>query len=226
MNTKNSTIYTPQAAIFDLDGTILDSMWVWKKIDADFLASFGYPITQDYTDAMKAMTWEDGARYTIDRYHLPKTPEEVFQIWMDMSHDCYRTKVTLKSGAKAYLDELHAQGVPMAIATSMCPMENIELVLSANGIRDYFQNITHSSEVTKNKSHPDIYLLAAERLGVKPQDTAVFEDILPAIQGAKAGGFQTVAIYDDISENDWEQITSIATHAVRSWHELFSEPKQ
>lgn len=220
MNAQNHIPFLPQAAIFDLDGTLLDSMWVWKKVDADFLASFGFPVTPDYTHAIKAMTWEDGARYTIERYHLPKTPQEVIEMWMDMSRNAYRDDVKLKPGAKAYLDFLHQQNIPMVIATSMCPMECIDLVLTSNGVRDYFQNITHSSEVTCNKSQPDIYLLTAERLGVPPENCTVFEDILPAIQGAKAGAFQVVGIYDSTSENDWEQITSTADLAVRSWNDL------
>lgn len=218
-----TTPYLPQAAIFDLDGTLLDSMWVWKQIDADFLASFGHQVTPDYTDAIKAMTWEDGARYTIDRYGLPKTPEQVIDIWLDMARDYYRTEVKLKPGAKAYLDYLHAHQVPMAIATSMCPVENIEIALSANGLTGYFSSITHSSEVTRDKSHPDIYLLAAERLGMDPANCAVFEDILAAVKGAQEGGFQTVAIFDPISENDWARIETTATLAVRSWNDLLNK---
>lgn len=213
-------MFLPKAAIFDLDGTLLDSMWIWKQLDADFLAMHGQKITQDYTDAIKSMTWEEGARYTVERYGLSKTPQEVIQTWFDMSADYYRTKVTMKPHAKEYLAFLHEHGVPMAIATSMEPQHNIDIVLDANDIRKYFSNVTVASEVTRGKGFPDIYLLSASRLGLAPSECAVFEDILAAIRGAGSGGFQTVGIYDDISEGEWPTIQKEATLAVRSWREL------
>ncbi len=213
-------MFLPKAAIFDLDGTLLDSMWVWKKIDAQFLADRGFEVTQDYTDAIKAMGWEEGARYTIDRYGLSETPKQVIDTWFDMSEEYYRFHIPMKAGAKEYLSLLHEKGVPMAVATSMEPQKNIDIVLRANGIADYFQNITMSTEVTRGKGFPDIYLLAASRLGVDPADCAVFEDILAAIRGAGNGGFQTVGIYDDISEGEWPLIEKEATLAVRNWQEL------
>lgn len=213
-------MFLPKAAIFDLDGTLLDSMWVWKKIDAQFLADRGFEVTQDYTDAIKAMGWEEGARYTIDRYGLSETPQQVIDTWFDMSEEYYRFHIPMKAGAKEYLSLLHEKGVPMAVATSMEPQKNIDIVLRANGIADYFQNITMSTEVTRGKGFPDIYLLAASRLGADPADCAVFEDILAAIRGAGNGGFQTVGIYDDISEGEWPLIEKEATLAVRNWQEL------
>ena len=213
-------MFLPQAAIFDLDGTLFDSMWIWKQLDADFLAAHGQVITPDYTDAIKSMTWDEGARYTIERYGLSRTPEEVIQIWFDMSEDYYRTKVKMKPYAKEYLAFLHEHGVPMAIATSMEPQHNIDVVLDANNLRPYFQNITVATDVSRGKGFPDIYLLAASRLGIEPARCAVYEDILAAMRGAKAGGFQTVGIYDSVSEGDWENIQKEADVAVRSWKDL------
>ncbi|MBR5975947.1 MAG: HAD family phosphatase [Clostridiales bacterium] len=213
-------MFLPKAAIFDLDGTLLDSMWVWKKIDAEFLERRGHRVTQDYTDAIKAMGWEEGARYTIERYGLSETTQQVIDAWFDMSEEYYRSHIPMKPGAKEYLSFLHEHGVPMAIATSMEPQKNIDVVIRANGLSDYFQNVTMNSEVTRGKGFPDIYLLAASRMGVEPSDCAVFEDILAAIRGAGSGGFQTVGIYDDISEGEWPVIQKEATLAVRSWREL------
>lgn len=213
-------MFLPQGAIFDLDGTLFDSMWLWKKVDEDFLAAHGQKMTPDYTDAIKSMTWEEGARYTIDRYGLKRTPQEVIDIWFDMSADFYRTQVKMKPYAKEYLQFLHEHGVPMAIATSMEPQHNIDIVLDANGLRPYFQNITVATEVTRGKGFPDIYLLAASRLGIDPEKCAVYEDILAAVRGAATGGFQTVGIYDEISDGDWENMKKEADVAVRSWKEL------
>ncbi|MBO4927381.1 MAG: HAD family phosphatase [Clostridiales bacterium] len=213
-------MFLPKAAIFDLDGTLLDSMWMWKSLDTEFLAQRGHVATQDYTDAIKCMGWEEGARYTIDRYGLSETPQQVIDAWFAMSEDCYRTHVTMKPFAKEYLQLLHDHGIPMAIATSMEPSKNIDVVIESNGLRPFFQNITMGSEVTRGKGFPDIYLLCASRLGVASEDCAVFEDILAAVRGAAKGGFQTVGIYDELSSGEWPQIEKEATVAVRSWEEL------
>ena len=191
-------MFLPQAAIFDMDGTLLDSMWVWRQIDADFLAAHGHLITPDYTDAIKCMGWEEGARYTIDRYGLDQTPQQVIEEWFDMCADYYRTRIDLKPYAREYLSFLHEHGIPMAIATSMEPQHNIDIVLDRFDMRSFFQNITVSTEVSRGKGFPDI----------------------GAIRGAKAGAFQTVGIYDTVSEGDWEDIKNEADVAVRSWKDL------
>ena len=137
-----------------------------------------------------------------------------------MCADYYRTKITMKPFAREYLSFLHEHGVPMAIATSMEPQHNIDIILDKYELRPFFQNVTVSTEVTRGKGFPDIYLLAASRLGVEPSDCAVFEDILGAIRGAAKGGFQTVGIYDTVSEGDWMDIKEEADIAVRSWRDL------
>ncbi|MBR5039720.1 MAG: HAD family phosphatase [Clostridiales bacterium] len=213
-------MFLPKAAIFDLDGTLLDSMWVWKKIDSEFLASRGHIVTPDYTDAIKCMGWDEGARYTIDRYGLSETPEQVINAWFDMSEEYYRSKIPMKPYAKEYLAFLHEHGVPMAVATSMEPKKNIDVVIDSNGLRQYFQNITLNNEVSRGKGFPDIFLLAASRLGVDPSECAVFEDILAAVRGAKAGGFQTVGIFDELSAADWPDMQKEATIAASSWKDL------
>ncbi|MBR3057676.1 MAG: HAD family phosphatase [Clostridiales bacterium] len=213
-------MFLPKAAIFDLDGTLFDSMGIWKSIDAEFLRRRGHVCTHDYTDAIKAMGWQEGAEYTIARYGLSETPEEVIQAWFDMSEDFYMHKVPMKPFAKEYLLALREKGVPLAVATSMEPQANIGNVLRAHGISEFFQNVTVATEVTRGKGYPDIYALAASRLGVSPSDCAVFEDILVAIRGASAGGFQTVGIFDPVSEGDWPAICAESTLAVRSWEEL------
>ncbi|MBO7565116.1 MAG: HAD family phosphatase [Clostridiales bacterium] len=213
-------MFLPQAAIFDLDGTLFDSMGVWKQIDTDFLAARGHQVTKDYTDAIKCMSWEEGARYTIERYGLRETPQQVIDTWFSMSEEYYRSKIPMKPFAREYLCYLHEHGVPMAVATSMEPQHNIDVVLSANDLKPFFKNITVATDVTRGKGFPDIYLLAAERMGVRPENCAVFEDILTALRGAAKGGFQTVGIFDPLSESEWPDIVKEATIAVKSWEDL------
>jgi len=213
-------MFIPKAAIFDLDGTLFDSMWIWKKIDEEFLRRRGITCTDDYSDALKSMGWQEGAEYTVGRYHLSETPEQVIEAWFDMSREFYAHRIQMKPFAKEYLRLLEEHHVPMAVATSMEPQENIAISLNAHGIASLFQNITLSTEVTRGKGFPDIYELAASRLGIAQSDCAVFEDILVGIRGAAKGGFQTVGIYDIVSDNNWTDIKKEATLAVRSWQEL------
>ena len=213
-------MFTPKAAIFDLDGTLLDSMGIWKQIDEEFLRRRGRICTPEYSNTLKSMGWMEGAVYTIEHYHLSETPQEVIQAWFQMSEEFYTHEVQMKPYAKEYLLALKEKGIPLAVATSMEPQTNIEKSLRAHGLESFFSNITLSTDVSRGKGFPDIYLLAAQRLGVEPSECAVFEDILTGIRGAKKGGFQTVGIFDALSENDWPQICEESTLAVRSWQEL------
>ena len=213
-------MYIPKAAIFDLDGTLLDSMWMWKKCDERFLEERGHKCTKDYTDAVKSMGWQDGAEYTIARYGLDETPEEVIEAWFQLSRDFYDNEVKLKPFARDYLMMLKEQGVPMAIATSMEPRSFIEHVLETHGIADLFKAVLHSADFPGGKNSEYVYLAAAEAVGTKPENCAVFEDVLTAIRGARKGGFNVVAIYDSISAHDWPVMSEEATLAVKGWDEL------
>ena len=113
-----------------------------------------------------------------------------------MSYNEYTNNIKLKPGAKEFLEYLSNKGVKIGLATSNS-MILVETCLKSNNIFNLFDKITLTSEVSRDKSFPDVYLLAAEKLNVSPKDCIVFEDILPAIYGAKSAGMKVIAVNDE-----------------------------
>jgi HAD superfamily hydrolase (TIGR01509 family) len=208
-----------KAYIFDLDGTLLDSMGVWGQVDADFLAKRGIAVPSDYMDAISSMTFHETAAYTIKRFSLTDSVEDLMREWNDMAAYAYGHTVRMKPHAKEYLITLRERGAKLAIATSLSA-ELCAPVLRNNGIDNFFNVICRTDDVGHGKSHPDVFLLTAQKIGVPPQDCLVFEDILAAVKSAKSAGMSVCAVYDKASENDWEQIKAEADYAIVDFHEM------
>lgn len=211
------------AAVFDLDGTLLDSMGVWEKVDVDFLARRGIPLPPDYTGTVSAMSFQEAARYTIDRFGFPESPEGLIREWNGMVAEEYAHGIGLKPGARELLAALSARGVRLGVATASA--EELYLpCLRNNGVCGYFEAFAAVSEAARGKGFPDVYLLCAERLGVSPSRCVVFEDVLPGLLGAKAAGMTAFGVYDSHSLLREEDALSAADGYVRSLSELL-EPK-
>lgn len=206
-----------KAAIFDLDGTLLDSMQVWGQIDVDFLAERGIALPEDYQAAITPMSPYEAAVYTIERFHFSDTPEELMHLWHSMAFYYYRDVLELKPGAYEYVRQLHAEGIPMVVASSSF-REMIEAALDRTGLLECFSAIVTTEEVERGKQFPDIYLKCAEILQVKPEQCAVFEDIAEAIQGANAGGFFTIGVKEP--GQDEETMRRIANRFINGFAEL------
>ncbi len=210
-----------KAAIFDLDGTLIDSMGVWQEADRLFLTRRGLEHTRDYSDAVKAMHFATAAAYTIERFGLKEMPEEVIAEWRSYVKEEYDLHIPLKDGALEYLKWLDGQGVKIALATSN-EQELCGGTLKRLGIDRFVRSVTCTHEVSRPKDFPDVYLLAAQRLGVEPREAAVYEDSLKGLRAAKDGGFVPVAVYDDASAHDWAEMERIAHRAVRDLRELMA----
>lgn len=208
-----------KAAIFDLDGTLVDSMYVWHRVDVDFLSQRGFEVPDDYSKAIKTMHFETAAEYTIARFKLNETVEEIVSVWLNMALNEYTYNVRLKSGAKELLEKLSNEGLRLGIATSSKPFL-AEPVLKNNGIYNYFDTICCTSQVGKDKRHPDIYLFTADKLGVKPEECVVFEDIVDGINGACSAGMRTVAVYDKESSSEKEILKKLSDRYIMSFEEL------
>jgi beta-phosphoglucomutase-like phosphatase (HAD superfamily) len=204
------------AFIFDLDGTLLDSMDVWGKIDIDFLQKRGITVPSDYMDAISSMSFTECAAYTINRFNLPDSIDNLMREWTDMAAYAYGHTVLMKPYVKEYLSTLREHGAKLAIATSLSA-ELYEPALRGQGIYDWFHVICNSDEVGCGKSRPDVFLLAAKKLGVPPCDCVVFEDILAAVKTAKSAGMKVCGVYDSAAANDWEQIKETADYAITDW---------
>ena len=187
-----------QAVIFDLDGTLIDSMWMWKQIDIDYLARHGHPLPEDLQDCIEGMSFSETAVYFKERFGLKDSLDIIKGDWNRMAYDIYVNEVPLKPGVLEFLQYLKKQGIRTGIATSNSK-ELLMAVLKSLGIAEYFDELHTSCEVEKGKPAPDIYLLVAEKLGVKPEACLVFEDIMQGIIAGKAAGMKVCAVKDEFS---------------------------
>ena len=205
--------------LFDLDGTLLDSMGVWEQIDVDFLTRRNIPVPEDYAQAIAPMGFRRAAEYTIARFGFSQSPEEIMEEWHQMAVEQYAHHLSRKPGAKEYLEELKQQGKPLAVVTASYP-ELYQHALERGGVLDLFDTIVTVNQVPRGKGFPDIYLEAAKRIQVPPQQCAVFEDITQGIQGAKAADCLAVAVYDSANQGQWDQTKALADLSIRSFEEL------
>lgn len=208
-----------KGAIFDLDGTVLDSNWVWEQIDIDFLGVRGIEVPEDYMETIAHLGAHATAVYTIDRFDLNEKPEDLVAEWITMAKEAYAKKILCKPYAKEYIKKLYDEGVKLAIATSS-DRELFMVTLEREGIMPYFSSIVTVGEVNRGKGFPDIYEEAARRLGEKPENCVVFEDILKGIEGAKAGNFKVVAVYDYKSAHNREQMEKLADCYIEEFKQL------
>ncbi len=208
-----------KAAIFDLDGTLVDSMWMWKAIDIEFLGRYGYGCPDDLQRAIEGMSFSETAAYFKERFSLPMELNEIKDIWIRMSIDKYRHEVPLKTGAKAFLNELKGRGFKLGIATSN-GRDMVDAVLESLQIRPCFQVIATACEVAAGKPAPDIYLNVAERLKVAPEDCVVFEDVPAGIQAGKNAGMTVFAVEDAFSLEMKAEKEQLADYYIRDYYEL------
>lgn len=216
-----------KGAIFDLDGTLLDSTWVWHQIDVDFLGSRGFEVPPDYVEIITPMEFKEVARYTIERFHLPEEPEDIMAEWNQMAKESYANRIQIKPGTKELLESLKEQGVTMGVATSNIS-DLFVPCLKRNGIYDYFDAFTECSEVGKSKKFPDIYIKAAEKMNCRPEDCVVFEDIIEALQTAKNSGFTTVCARDkawQYDEHALEEAADFQLHQISDALSLLNQWK-
>lgn len=208
-----------KGAIFDMDGTLTDSMWVWSKIDEEYLKKRNIILPNNLKEDIEHMGFTEVAQYFKDRFNISDTIEEIQREWNEMAINQYTHHVSLKPGAREFLSLLKAKGIKIALATSNCkPL--IEIALKRNDIYHYFDSITTTDEVSRGKDFPDVYLLASERLMLKPKECVVFEDILPAVKGAKAAGMTVVGVHDSYSEYQKEDIINSADMYILQYREL------
>ena len=201
-----------KAYIFDLDGTMLDSTGVWEQIDIDFLNKREIPAPPDYARAVAPMSFREAAEYTVARFHLPDAPDDLCREWFDMALYAYGHTVKLKPNVREYLAALKSRGKKLGVATSSTS-QLYEAALRNLDILHFFDVICSADEMKYGKSRPDIFTLAAKKLGVSPSDCAVFEDVLQAVQSAKSAGMTVYGVYDEASKADWEQIKKTADGA-------------
>lgn len=208
-----------KAVLFDLDGTLVDSMWMWPQIDVEFLGRFGYDCPEDLERAVEGMSFSETAAYFKERFSLPMTLEEIKECWSQMAMDKYRTQVPLKPGALEFLRYCKDQGIATGIATSN-GRPIVDAVIEALQIGEYFQEVATACEVEKGKPEPDIYLEVARRLQVAPEDCLVFEDVPAGILAGKRAGMTVLAVEDDFSRELSGEKKALADGYICDYSEL------
>lgn len=216
---RNEFLNGKKAVLFDLDGTLVDSMWMWKDIDIEFLGRFGYGLPEDLQREIEGMSFSETASYFKERFSLPMTVEEIKDCWITMSIEKYRTEVGLKPGALEFLKYCRERGIRTGVATSN-GRDMVDAVIESLKIGDYLGEVATACEVAAGKPEPDIYLEVARRLSVKPEECLVFEDIPAGIVAGKRAGMTVLAVQDEFSKDLETEKRELADGFIRDYFEL------
>ena len=211
-----------QGAIFDADGTLLDSMKVWRNLGELYLRRRSIQPEEGLSTRLWPLSYDQGCRHIKSHYGLKESVSEIQSGISRMIEDFYVNRVKLKLGVREFLEELRRREIRMVIATSG-DRELLQSALALNEIAGYFDGIFTCSELGTDKHDSKIFLACAESLGLEPQNIAVFEDVLYALETAKSAGFMTFGVYDASSINDKQRIIETADYYVENWRNLRNE---
>ncbi len=208
-----------QNIIFDLDGTLLDSMWVWEMVDDEFLQQHGYITDATLRRQLKVLNIKQSARLLQEHFQIQLAHHEIIESIRKIVHEKYQRLVVFKPDALVYLQNLHANGVKMCLATATerC---NAEAVLKKHQVLDYFEFLLTGDEIATGKNDPEIFRQCCQRLGAEPSEVTVFEDSLHAIVAAKEAGCRVVGVFDPSSKNDAPKIQEICDEYILNFEDL------
>ena len=210
-----------QAVLFDLDGSLVDSMWIWRDIDIEYLGRFGIELPQGLQHEIEGMSFSETACYFKERFQIPDEIEKMKSDWNQMAWDKYTHEVPLKKGADAFLEYCRQKEIKLGIATSNS-RELVENVTRALGVSDYFTCIVTGCDVEHGKPAPDVYLEAARRCGVTPDKCLVFEDIVPGIMAGKAAGMKVCAVEDAYSLDQMDEKKRLADYYIKDYEDVIA----
>ena len=208
-----------KAVIFDLDGTLIDSMGIWKGIDIEYLGARGLELPDDLQRSIEGMSFSETANYFKERFQLSDTIDEIKAAWNRMAWDKYSKEILFKTGAKEFVHYLRENGIKTGIATSNST-ELVKAVLGNHNMEKQFDSIRTSCEVSKGKPAPDIYELVAKDLGVEPSECLVFEDIPQGIMAGKNAGMKVCAVEDSYSVLVADKKRELADYYINDYFEI------
>lgn len=208
-----------KAVIFDLDGSLVDSMWIWKDVDVEYLGRFGIEIPDDLQKNIEGKSFSETAVYFKERFQIPDSLEKMKEDWNQMAWHKYVHEVMLKPGADVFLNYCIERGIKLGIATSNS-RALVEAVADARGFGKDFDCIMTACEVEKGKPAPDIYLAVAKQLGVETSKCLVFEDITAGIMAGKNAGMRVCAVEDAYSMHQIEEKKELADFYIKDYYEI------
>ncbi len=205
--------------IFDLDGTLIDSMGYWLSVDQEYLSRRNIKRPSDLIlDHKSGNSFLEMAEYFKKRFSLPDTTEEITNEWIEIVGAHYQTDIKTKPGAQELLDYLKSNYFKIGLGTSNS-IELAKTVLKANSILDYFQTIVTGCRKIKGKPYPDIFLQAAKNIGSEPDSCIVIEDTLVGVKAAKNAGMLAIAIEDKYATEDREEIKQFSDFYALDFYE-------
>ncbi len=217
---KTENMNDIKGAIFDLDGTVFDSMHIWSEIGLRFLAEKGVKPEPGIEDEFVKMSMTQAAEYYIKNIDPTETVLGVVEAVNKLVEGFYYNEVLLKDGIKEFLEFLKQRNVKMCVATAT-DKHLVERALERNGIREYFTEIFTCTSVGAGKDSPIIYDKALEYLGTGKENTYIFEDALYAIETANKAGYKILGIRDVSEKADPETVKSFCTFYIENYSEIY-----
>lgn len=209
-----------KAVIFDLDGSLVDSMWIWPEVDDIYMEKYNLTQPEDFHKAIEGMSYTETAQYFLDTFpSLECTLDDVREEWKNMTMELYASKVPFKPGAREFLEQMQEQGILMGIATSNA-RELVDAVLKALHAEEFFTSVRTACEVAAGKPAPDVYLRVAEDLNVDPKDCLVFEDVPKGIEAALNAGMTVCAVDDEFSRPDEAEKKRLADYFIHDYYDI------
>ncbi len=210
------------AIIFDLDGTLVDSMWLWKDIDIEYLSRFGIAYNEKLQSEIEGKSFTETAIYFKENFGITDTIEKIKNDWNEMAYLKYKEQVSLKTGALEFLKLLKEKGKKLGIATSNST-QLTEVCLNSLNISSLFDVVITGSDIKTGKPAPDIYLENAKRLKVLPERCLVFEDIPVGIMAGKNAGMKTCAVADEYSRDLTDEKLELSDYSIIDYKDFINK---
>ena len=213
-----------EAVIFDVDGTVVDSMWMWKRIDKEYLSRFDIPLPDTLQAEIEGWSFYETALYFQKRFGITDPPEKIMADWNEMAWEKYEKEVPLKAGVRDFMQLCQDRGIKMGIATSNS-RELMETIERVHGLTKYISCIRTGSEVPKGKPEPDIYLAVADSLQVDPAKCLVFEDLAAGITAGKRAGMKVCAVQDAYSLDSDREKRRLADYYIEEFGQILERER-
>ena len=208
-----------KACLFDMDGTLIDSMGLWKQIDREFFAKYNKELPEDYQKKIEGLNMYKTAVYTKENYGFDISVEAMIDEWNEMAKIAYGKEIKFKPYAYEALLLLKEKGIKLGVATSNSGYLFYSFA-NANNLMDIIETAVVSEDVKNGKPEPECYLTVAERLNVKPQNCLVFEDILVGLTAGKKADMKLCAVQDSYSYNQWDEKIAFSDYHIEDYKEL------